>query len=83
MASLAPNASYINLSPNYDLITILIAQINEPLDYGTYSFSLTVKSLNFAAYVAQKVFTFSVTIQCTITDLQVIDPIQAQTYVLN
>ena len=41
-----------------------------------------VNSPNFSASVAQKTYNFSVTLECTITDLQISNPVSNQTYAI-
>jgi hypothetical protein len=81
-ATLSPSKVFISFSTNYDKISILEAQITKPEDIGVHEFTLTVNSPNFSASVAQKTYNFSVTLKCTITDLQISNPVSNQTYVI-
>jgi hypothetical protein len=81
-ATLSPSKAFISLSTNYDLISILEAKITKPLHIGVHDFTLTVKSPNFSASGTEKTYNFSVTLQCTITDLQISNPVSNQTYVI-
>jgi hypothetical protein len=81
-ATLTPSKAFIQLSSNYDLISILSTQIISPSDYGSYDLTLTVNSPDFSGSVTQKTYSFSVLIKCTITDFQMSNPVTDTTYVI-
>ena len=70
-ATLSPSAAYIILSADYTTITITKSLIVLPSEIGTNVFTLTVNSLNFAANVTQKTYTFNVIITCTVSSLAI------------
>jgi len=82
-ATLAPNtSSFVSLSTNQDQIKILTSQITKPTDYGNHNFTLTVNSLDFSGPVAQKIYSFTAIIKCTVTALEITDAIQNHTYII-
>ena len=60
--TLTPQAAYISISADFSTISVDASQIVQPADYGAHSIKLTVNSANFPGSVAQKIFSFTLTV---------------------
>jgi hypothetical protein len=74
---------FVTLSADSSTISLNAANISLPTDIGTRTLTLTVDSSNYASSVADKAYTFDVTVVCTVTSLTINNQAANTNYILN
>ena len=80
-ATLTPAAAYISLSADFQTITV--DKTNLPTGIGTYPFTVTIDSVEYAGNVTTKILSFNVEVVCIISSFSVTSKPADASYYLN
>ena len=80
---MTPSSAFVSLSADSGTISVNAGSISLPGDIGTHAFTLTVDSLNYAALVTDKAYTFNVIVVCTVSSLTINTKADNTNYILN